>query len=331
MSSSGFGFGADNYGRDRTDKNIRQLKGESVIDNPDDYIVVDIETTGLMNCDIIEVSALKIENSYISDKFVSLLKPKWFDRLDPFITQLTGITSDMVSNAPDEEEVLMNFSDFVADSVLVGHNVHFDVNNLYDKMMYLFGMPLTNNMIDTLRLSRKLLPNLDHHRLSDVAFRLNISYSGAHRAEKDCEITYQCFETFKTMAIEEHGSFERFKASFNRYKKYPSIKISDIKPSVGVIDESSEFFNKIIVLTGEFNELSKREAMQAVVDMGGILRSAVSSKTDILIVGSQRSSLTGAGRLSAKERVARDLLAQGKEIQIMDEDEFMRTLAKPAD
>ncbi len=87
----------------------RKFKGQSLFAFPSDYTVVDIETNGLVSgvCEIIEVSALKVRGEKIRDSFSSLIKPT--DSIDWFITNLTGITDEMVKNAPDVNEVMQNF------------------------------------------------------------------------------------------------------------------------------------------------------------------------------------------------------------------------------
>ena len=92
---------------------IRDGKGKSLVKFPDDYTVIDIETTGLDSeyCDIIEVAALKYSNGKKIDEFCSFVKPD--DPIDEYITKLTGITNEMVANAPDPAAALSDFCSFV--------------------------------------------------------------------------------------------------------------------------------------------------------------------------------------------------------------------------
>ena len=118
--------------------NIRDKKGQSLLLFPNEYIVFDIETTGLDASydEIIEIGALKIKNNEIVDKFTSLIKPKY--PIDEFITELTGITNEMVKDAPLINEVLPRFIDFIGDEILVGHNINFDINFVYDNLFAFF-------------------------------------------------------------------------------------------------------------------------------------------------------------------------------------------------
>ncbi|MCH5164846.1 MAG: 3'-5' exonuclease [Clostridiales bacterium] len=175
----------------------RRFKGNSLLSLPSDYTVVDIETNGLISgvCEIIEVSALKYRNNALTDSFSSLIKPE--QPISPFITNLTGITDAMVENAPDITAVMQAFYAFIGKDILIGHNVHFDVNFLYDNLWIYSGLVLDNSFVDTLRLARKALPKLFNHKLATIAEYYGISTIGAHRALKDCEICNACYQNLK--------------------------------------------------------------------------------------------------------------------------------------
>lgn len=175
----------------------RIFKGRSLFEFPSDYTVVDIETNGLSPdlCEIIEVSALKCRGDAPTDSFSSLIKPS--APITRFITELTGITDDMVKDAPDAESVLASFYGFVGKDIIIGHNVNFDVNFLYDNLRLKNGLILDNPFVDTLRLARRALPALCNHRQTTVAAHYGISTVGAHRALRDCEICNACYQNLK--------------------------------------------------------------------------------------------------------------------------------------
>ena len=116
-------------------------KGQEVSKLPENYTVIDIETTGLsptMN-EIIQLSALKIKNDKIVDSFTSFVKPN--GRISSFISSLTGITNDMVSAAPQIKDVLNDYIDFIGQDIIVGHNVHFDINFIHLQLSFLLKLP----------------------------------------------------------------------------------------------------------------------------------------------------------------------------------------------
>lgn len=174
--------------------NQRIYKGKSLIQNISDYTVIDIETTSLdsVSGEILEISAVKVRDKKVVDTFSKLIKVN--EKIGPFTTHLTGITNEMVLNeGEDLIDVLTSFSNFLAGDIIIGHNVNFDINFLYDSMEENLGEVLTNDYIDTLRLSRKLLPNLSHHRLDDLIEYFNLNTRDLHRALNDCILTNEVY------------------------------------------------------------------------------------------------------------------------------------------
>lgn len=170
--------------------NQRTHKGKSLIKSINDYTVVDIETTSLDSNygEILEISAIKVRNKNVVDTFSKIIQVN--EEIGTFTTNLTGITNEMVLNeGEDLLTVLTSFKSFLEDDIIVGHNVNFDINFLYDSMEKNLGEPLTNDYIDTLRLSRKVLPHLPHHRLDDLIEYFNLNQRTIHRALNDCVLT----------------------------------------------------------------------------------------------------------------------------------------------
>ena len=160
-----------------------------------DYTVFDLETTGVspQTDKVIEISAIKVRNGQAVDEFSSLVNPM---RNIPYgATRVNGITDEMVADKPVFEEVLGDFLDFIEDDILVGHNIHdFDMKFIHRDCEAFFRMFLGNDYIDTLPLARKCLPQLGHHKLTDLAMYYKISINGAHRALNDCRMNQLVFE-----------------------------------------------------------------------------------------------------------------------------------------
>lgn len=175
----------------------RSRKGQSLIARLADYTVVDIETTGMAGnrAKLIEVSAIRVRLHKPVAHFSRLINPH--QRLSPFIKNLTGITDQMLSQAEELVPVLRDFVDFLGNDVIVGHNVHFDVNFLYDNLEQHCGLTLTNDMVDTLRLSRRWL-DLPRHRLDDLVAYYGFDIRTQHRALNDCLLTHQVYQALIT-------------------------------------------------------------------------------------------------------------------------------------
>ena len=166
---------------------------------PKSYVVLDIETTGFspQNNEIIELSALKIVNGEINDKFSKLVKPSGY--VSSYITQLTGITPLMLKNADDITKVIIEFKDFCSDNILVGHNITFDLSFINRNLLFYYDKKLLNNYIDTLVIARKLLPNLPSKKLEAIAVHFKLNTEGMHRGLKDCMVTNFCYKKFMEM------------------------------------------------------------------------------------------------------------------------------------
>ena len=166
---------------------------------PDSYIVLDIETTGLspLKDEIIELSAIKIVEGEIVETFSKLVKPE--GKVSYFISNLTGITNEMLKNADSIESVLSDFYEFVGLSVIMGHNVKFDIRFLDFNLRKYLNIPFSNDFIDTLRIAKYFLRELKSHRLGVLAEYFEFDSKGMHRALKDCHVTNLCYMKFLEM------------------------------------------------------------------------------------------------------------------------------------
>ena len=193
---------------------IRPEKGRSLITFPEDYVVVDIETTGLspQYNEIIELSAIRYSGGYKSAEYTTLVRPDY--DVSPFITDLTGITNEMLEDAPKIKNCLGEFSDFVGSSIVVGYNVNFDVNFIYDNFERWLGESFTNDFVDVMRIAKKELPALERHRQIDIADFFGIEFDRAHRALDDCETCNCCFTALARHITARGKTLEEFCKTF---------------------------------------------------------------------------------------------------------------------
>lgn len=304
----------------------RTLKGKSTIDLLSDYIVFDIETTGLDSSydEVIEIGAIKVKNNKTVSKFNSLVKPK--NEIDEYITELTGITNEMVKDAPTIEEVLPDFMDYIGNDILIGHNVNFDINFIYDNLYRNKLDVLTNDFIDTMRISRKLLPELPHHRLIDLAKYFKIDSTNNHRSLKDCEITMNVYENLKEIALQKYDNVDEFKNAFKKHKK-EGLRAKDIVSTNTDFDVDNLFYDKYVAITGTLEKMQRKEAMQIIVDLGGHCEDNVTKKTNYLILGNNDYNPILRGKKSSKLIKAETLKLEGKDIEIISENVFYDIIA----
>ncbi len=154
------------------------------MDKEEIFVAIDVETTGFSPFanELIEVSAIKYQGGKKIDTFSTLIKPK--TRIPYHITKITGITNDMVQNAPMVEEVMPKLVEFVGGVDIVAHNADFDYKFIQNYSNYGFSK---NKVIDTVPIGRKLYPELPNHKLGTIARHIGITEDGFHRAEFDCE------------------------------------------------------------------------------------------------------------------------------------------------
>lgn len=298
-------------------KKVRSNKGNSIIAFPSTYTVIDIETTGLDSryCEIIEMAALHYECGQLVDNFSTLVKPS--APISDFITQLTGITNEMVADAPDISSAAKDFYDFIKDDILVGYNVNFDINFLYDVLEEHCGLSLSNSFVDVTRIARKLLPELKNHKLQTVASSLNIS-SEAHRAIADCETCNACYTKLSSKAIELYNDYEAFAASFT----YHQTSAKEIVATTDSFDVNHPLYGKVCVFTGTLEKMVRKDAMQLVVNLGGTCADNITTKTNFLILGNNDFCKSIKDGKSGKQKKAEALMLKGNDIEILSENVF---------
>lgn len=157
------------------------------------YAIVDIETTGgyAENHRVTEIAIYHYDGMQITDQFHTLINPG--RKIPQFITGLTGISSEMVSEAPAFEDIANEIHDWLKDRVFVAHNAHFDYSFL-KKEFEAAGIVWNTKKLCTVRLSRKIIPGLSSYSLGRLAESLGIRISDRHRAGGDAQATAKIFD-----------------------------------------------------------------------------------------------------------------------------------------
>ena len=187
------------------------------------YVVFDVETTGLSNQydQIIELAAVKVKDGEIIDKFERFSNPH--EKLSETIINLTHITDDMLVDAPEIEEVLTEFKEWVGDGIFVAHNASFDMGFIdtgYERLG--FG-PSTNGVIDTLELSRTINTEYGKHGLNFLAKKYGVELTQHHRAIYDTEATAYIFikmvQQMKELGVANHKDINKKLSNEDAYKR----------------------------------------------------------------------------------------------------------------
>lgn len=158
------------------------------------YIAFDVETTGLnpMENEIIEIGALKVRDGKVAERFMEFIHPT--APISAAITNLTGITNEMVAGARPRCEVVSDFLDFCEDDILIGHNVSFDYSFMKCSAAA-DGLPFEKLGIDTLKIAKKVHSDLDSKSLGSLCAYYNIENRAAHRAYHDALATAKLYQT----------------------------------------------------------------------------------------------------------------------------------------
>ncbi|MCE0449293.1 MULTISPECIES: ATP-dependent DNA helicase DinG [Brevibacillus] len=157
-------------------------------------LVVDFETTGShprQGDSIIQIGAVAIDDGQITESFSTLIHPG--QDIPPFITQLTGITNEMVADAPSLEEVFPDFLRLLDGRAFVAHNASFDLQFLQEALLSQGYYAFDGYVLDTVELSRVLLPMQNSYRLGELASELEIEHDNPHQADSDALATAQLF------------------------------------------------------------------------------------------------------------------------------------------
>lgn len=156
-----------------------------------DYTVIDIETTGLKvsTAKILQVSAIRFENFEPVDCFTTYINPK--KEIPEESIKINGITNENVCNAPEIEYVITSLKEYIGKSILVGHNIYFDLKFLYKYGLDVFSTK--NPIYDTVELSKKAFKDLLNYKLETVC-KYNGIYFNAHNSLNDCLATGKLFK-----------------------------------------------------------------------------------------------------------------------------------------
>ncbi len=178
------------------------------------FAILDTETTGGSPADskITEIAIFLHDGKKIHDKYVTLINPE--THIPAFITKLTGISNEMVSDAPKFFEVAKDIVNITRDAVFVAHNVSFDYGMVRKEFREL-GYDYSRLQLCTVKSSRKIFPGFPSYSLGNLCRSLNIKLANHHRAEADAQATVKIFELLYSNAGDEilnhasqHGSFK---------------------------------------------------------------------------------------------------------------------------
>lgn len=250
--------------------------------------------------------------------------------IPPHITKINGITDKTVQDAPTVEQIRDGFLAFLSNLTIIGYNVNFDLRFLSAA----FGNTLDGrNYIDAKSIAHMFF-RCSNYKLPTVATECGFVPNGNfHNSLVDCEAVAFILSLVEDFPIAEYSktfyiSDDKPRHSEVKYPAYSRMKLSEIVPQIGNFDHAHPFFGKSIVFTGTLR-MSRAEAAQLAVDVGALVKSEVSSKTDFLVVGTPDINFVDDNGMSRKERKALELNQAGKaHIKVICENEFLHLIQK---
>lgn len=269
-----------------------------------------------------------------------------------------GIYPEDTEHAPDFLTVWQELHPMLAGRALIAHNARFDMS-VIKASLAAYGDPYVQQYadfkyIDSIAMARDLVPG--RKNLAACAQCLGVELSHHHNAECDAvacaQIAITCIKANHCLNLGEfcfsqpHIRIQelsdlvlpvRTPTSVPRGRNprsgpkyhpnvHPNVHPKEIRPQVTFFDPNHPFYQKSLVFTGELS-IDRREAMQRAVNVGAIIKTAVSRKTDFLVVGRQYNGPGGTATVSNKEEKARAILAEGKSrLRLLSEREFLHLL-----
>lgn len=272
-----------------------QAKGKPVYGILSDYVVLDTETTGVnaREGSIIEIGIVKVEKYQVTGSYSSFISPG--EALTPFITELTGITDEMLEDAPVIAQVLPDILDFIGSEPVIAHNAGFDIGFMTATCQKVVSKPFLNDYLDTVHMSRKLFPELPRHRLVDLVNRFGVSTEVFHRALSDAADTQKCYAYMC-----DYMADSNIDPDFLNPGKPGTPKRRLKEP-----DKDSPAYDKNFVVSGKLSTIPVHAAVSLIKKLGG--RMAEEEKADYIVMGNMeyemmRSFGSGDGAL----RIAKD-------------------------
>lgn len=283
-------------------KSIRTL---SDMKRLNDFVVIDTETTGLsrQSDSIVEIAMIKFENGVEVDRFSTLINPE--RPIPAEASRVNGIFDSDVVSAPRILEVAGHISEFIGSKFIVGHNVSFDLAFLLRECGDAFSQDVVY-YIDTIGLAKRAFPNLPNYKLETLISELNIAKTQNHRAEADAEYTSELMKLCLSQLIHDDEEKDRIK------KEMISLQLEKC--------QNSPIYKKKFVFDFD-TDISRSDAEEALLEVGGLYRTAVSGQTDYLVV---KNSNVIENKF-IKEKISA-IEAKGHKVEIISVSQFFELL-----
>lgn len=307
-----------------------------------DFVAIDFEIANNHLNSACALGLVAVKNlEIVESKYFLICPPS--DEFDYACVAVHGITYDDTKSCPKFPEVWAQIKEYFDGNYIIAHNARFDMSVLKNCLIeYNLDIP-DFKYYCSIPISTKACSNVGNS-LKERTQHFGISLEEHHNALEDAKAcAHLVIETVKRCKKLSFQSFIRVYSSIkpkefrdlkpqtsfrgrDKFKRFEKISVSEIAATTDSFNTNHPLFGKNIVFTGELSTMDRRTAMQKAADVGAVLKSSVSRKTDYLVVGAQDNSIVGDDGLSSKEEKAYKLIDEGYDIKIINEDEFTRLL-----
>lgn len=303
------------------------------------FVTIDFETANYDKASICSAGIAVVEDGKLRETKYWLIRPSdlWFH---PFNVSIHGITEKDVRDKPTFDRVWEEIKPYISDKVVLAHNASFDMGCLREVLNeYNIEYPTTDYAC-TRNIAKKAFPGLISYSLSYIADYLSIDFSH-HHAEQDALAC--AFIALKTCELHKFKSIPELSEALQTTlgKLYPGgynparlnvrkdgngFRISEIVPTCTDFKVDHPFYEKQLVFTGTLHSMTRKEAMQKSVDVGGYCGSGVGEHTNFLVVGDLDYRQLKDGLKSNKLKKAEKIITSGGDLELLTEDEFLLLL-----
>jgi DNA polymerase-3 subunit epsilon len=302
------------------------------------FAAIDFETANSFIGSICAIGLAIVEDGCIVSRKYWLVKPhKKYNYFHPFNVTIHGITKDMVKDSDEFNTIYENeLLPLLQDRIVIAHNAAFDMSALRH-VLDVYGIDYPQiQYLCTYKAALKTWDHLENYKLDTVSRFLNFQFKH-HNAEEDA---LACANILITI-LSKNRSNDIGQLSDNIGLKIGQLysggyspcsvrsgkrtDCSSITPETVEFDIANDFYNKSVVFTGTLLSMPRREAMQKVVNAGGMISEILTEDTDFLIAGVQDH--LKPGQESSKIKKAKMFIGKGRNIKIIDEKDFIRIIS----
>ncbi|MBP2000741.1 DNA polymerase-3 subunit epsilon [Paenibacillus shirakamiensis] len=306
------------------------------------FVSIDFETANMTSKgSVCSVGIAVVEDGHITKEFYSLVNP--LSEFDPHCVRVHGITEHMVQDAPTFKEVWSTIGPMLDGQTVIAHNAAFDMNVL-SYCISTYELPSTGfQYLCSYLVAKRIWPELPSYRLNQLSSHLQLSPFRHHDALEDAKaaalVFIECLKDAQTSDYNQLATQLEYRLgqlqddythiTFSSTRSTGgSVKASQIVPQSNDFDKDHTLYRKQVVFSGTLSSISRREAMQKVADLGGLLADKIHPGVHYLVVGSKDYMKHQHGlKSSSKIRAAEKLASSGKKVRIIPEEDFMSLLS----